>query len=102
MHGQFISDHGDDGDKQSSWAWVSKSDLKPTTEALIFAAQEQAFRTNYIKFHIDKTVGSPLCRMCGQKGETITYVVSECSKLDQGKYKGRHDICSQKHPLGIV
>ena len=40
------------------------------TEALICAAaaQDQAIRTNYIKFNIDKTVESPLCRMCGEKG----------------------------------
>ena len=29
--------------------------------------------------------------MCGQKGETVWYITSECEKLAQGKYKRRHD-----------
>jgi len=53
-------------------------DLKVTTEALICSAQEQSLRTNYIKFHIDKLSDSPLCRLCGKKGESISHVVSEC------------------------
>ena len=43
---------------------VIKGDLKVGTEALLCAAQEQAIRTNYIKYHIDKTSESPLCRSC--------------------------------------
>ena len=30
------------------------------TEVLICAAQEQAIRTNYVKYHIDKASESPL------------------------------------------
>ena len=33
----------------------NKSNLKGCTEALIYSAQEQALRTNYVIFHIDKT-----------------------------------------------
>ena len=58
---------------------------------LIFSAQEQALRTNYIKFHIDKTIDSPLCRMCGERGESVYHLVSECSKLAQREYNRRHD-----------
>ena len=29
--------------------------------------------------------------MCGEKGETISHLVSECSKLAQREYKQRHD-----------
>ena len=67
MYGQFVRDHRDDVEKQKSWEWVTKADLKATTKALIFAAQEQAIRTNYVKFHIDRTISSTLCRMCGQQ-----------------------------------
>ena len=91
MHGQFVRDHGDDEEKQKSREWVTKADLKAITEALIFAAQEQTTRTSCIKFHIDRTISSSLCRMCGQKGETVLHLVSECSKLVQGDYNGRHD-----------
>ena len=61
------------------------------TEALICAAQEQAIRKSYIKFNMEKAVESPLCRMCGEKGESIGHVVSECEKLAQREYKRRHD-----------
>ena len=29
--------------------------------------------------------------MCGSKGETVAHVVSECGKLAQTEYRGRHD-----------
>ena len=38
---------------------MRQSDLKITTEALICAAQEQAIRTNHIKYNIDKIADSP-------------------------------------------
>ena len=37
-----------------TWEWTRKSYLKVETEALIFAAQQQALRTKYVKFNIDK------------------------------------------------
>ena len=55
------------------------------------AAQEQAIRTNYVKHHIDKSRDSPSCRMCGEKGETVSHIICECSKLAQKEYKRRHD-----------
>ena len=81
MYGQFGRDHGDDAEKQKSWEWVTKADLKATIEAWIFAAQEQAIRINYVKCHVDRTISSSSCRMCGQKRETVLHLVSECSML---------------------
>ena len=90
MHGQYVREkEGIDWDR--TWQCIAKGDLKGCTEALIRSAQEQALRTNYMRFHIDHTAESPLCRMCGSKGETVAHVVSECSKLAQTEYKGRHD-----------
>ena len=51
----------------------------------------EAFRTNYTKYHIDKTADLPLCRMCGEKGESVGHLVSKCSKLTQKEYKRRHN-----------
>lgn len=65
--------------------------LKGCTEALVYSAQEQALRTNYIKFHIDKTAESPFCSMCDERGENIYHLISECGKLTQHEYKRRHD-----------
>ena len=91
MYGQFDREMNENVDKGLSWNRVVKSDLKVQTEALIFAAQEQALRTNYIKHKIDKTSENPLCRMCGNKGETVQHLICECSKLAQREYKRRHD-----------
>ena len=41
------------------------------TEVTIRVAQEEALRTNYTKNKIAKTSESPLCRMCGERGETV-------------------------------
>ena len=71
LHGQFIRELPEEVDKDRTWQWLSKSDLKIGTEALLCAAQEQAVRTNYVKFQIDKTIESPLCRLCGKNGETV-------------------------------
>ena len=90
MHRQYLRDKTG-VDWERTWQWVTNGDLKGCTESLIFSAQEQALRTNYIKFHIDKTIDSPLCRMCGERGESVYHLVGECSKLAQREYKRRHD-----------
>ena len=58
MHGQYRREM-EGKDKANIWRWLQKSDLKGPTEALICSAQEQALRTNYIKFEIDKAIDSP-------------------------------------------
>ena len=45
------------------------------TESLIFAAQEQAIRTNVIKGKIDKSQEQTKCRMCSRADETINHMV---------------------------
>ena len=70
--------------------------MKIQTEALLCTAQEQAIRTNYIKHHIDKSSENPSFRMCGKRGETVHYIVSECEKLAQKEYKRRHDNVARK------
>ena len=64
MHGQVIRKTTEKVDKEETRQWLSRGDLKVRTEALLCAAQEQAIRTNYIKYHIDKTSERPLCRLC--------------------------------------
>ena len=93
MHGQYVRDLGEDEeiDIGMTWKWMRKSDLKPETEALICAAQEQALRTNYVKCKIDKTAESQMCRLCNEKGESVSHITSECKMLAQKEYKRRHD-----------
>ena len=68
-------------DAEQTWSWLRSSDLKVQTEALICAAQEQALRTNYMKHHIDQTAASPLCRMCGEKGESVCHLSKRVQKV---------------------
>ena len=71
MHGQFIRETTEKVDQEKTSQWLSRGDLKVGTEALLCAAQEQAIRTNYMKYHIDKTSENPLCGLCGKKGESV-------------------------------
>ena len=60
------------------------------------AAQEQALRTNLVKAKIDKSQEDSKCRMCGKADESISHLLSECSKLSQKEYKCRHDWMGKK------
>ena len=63
MHGQFIRDMPKKVVKDKTWEWLSKTDWKIGRKAFI--------RTNYAKHHIDQTSESPLCRLCGVKGDSV-------------------------------
>ena len=91
MYELFIRDMPEGTEQEKSCLWLIKCDLKIPSKALICSAQEQAIRTNYDKYHIDKSVDLPSCRMCGEKGKTISHIVSECSKLSQRECKRRYD-----------
>ena len=45
MLGEFARNM-EDKDKNNTWGWMRKSDLKGCTEALICSAEEQFIRTN--------------------------------------------------------
>ena len=64
-----------------SWSWIQKGFLKKETEGMIFAAQEQALQTNWVKKNIDKKDVGEKCRMCGERDKSIFHLVSECKKL---------------------
>ena len=81
----------EDTDREKSWPWLRKCDLKVPSETQMCPAQEQTIRTNYVKYHIDKSVDSPFCTMYGETGKTISHIISECSKLAQREYKRRLD-----------
>ena len=49
MYGQYVRQI-EDKDKSKTWKWLRKSNLNGSTEDLICNAQEQALRTNYLKF----------------------------------------------------
>ena len=78
----------DDGNR---WEWLKRGELKHETESLLCAAQEQALRVNAIKYSINKTSDTPLCRFCNEKTESITHIVSVCSVLAKNQCRKCHD-----------
>ena len=70
---------------------LKKGQLKKETERLIMAAQTQSLRTNVIKTKFDKSQTDSVYRMCKTKEETISHIVSECTKLAMKEYKRRYD-----------
>ena len=56
---------------KKTWQWLSRGGLKVGTEALLCAPWEQAIRTSYMKYHIDETSESPLCRLPGNVDTTM-------------------------------
>ena len=81
MYGQFVREMLETADENDTWNLLRKANLNLETEAMLFAAQEQAIQINYVKHKIDKTAQSLLCRMCDEKREPISHIVSECENL---------------------
>ena len=77
MHSVFL--HKTDFRDTRSWEWLRTGDLRKATEGTIMAAQEQAIRTRMIRHTIDRENVSPLCRMRGERNETVVHLVSECT-----------------------
>ena len=91
LHGQYIRNTDGLVNKEDTSSWLRKGRLKKETEGLIVAAQDQVLSTNAIKVKIYKLGGSPMCRLCGVKEETVDHLVSCCETIAQTDYKGRHD-----------
>ena len=66
LHGKFIRETKEVRSEET-WGWIRKVYFKKETEGLIFAAQKQALRTNWIRKNIDGQELSEKCRMCGEK-----------------------------------
>ena len=81
---------------KSRWEWLNGGELKRETESLVCTAQEQALRTNSVANSIDKTSTTPLCRLCKEKTESVTHIVSACSNLAKNQYRKRHDKLGKK------
>ena len=75
---------------KETWQWMKRGSLKRETESLIIAAQDQTLRSNHRKAKVEKSTIS-MCRLCKEKEETVSHIVSECSKITQTEYKKRHD-----------
>ena len=74
-------------DKIKAWKWQRKSNMKECTQPLIVSAQEQAVKTNCVKFDKDKATESPLCRICVVENETVSHAVSKSVMLSRKEIK---------------
>ena len=92
LHGQHVRELGQPYiDEYVSTNWIREGKLKPTTEATIFAIQEQAVTTNYIKKNIHKNSLTDKCRLCTSSIETIHHIISGCTVLAKTEYIKRHN-----------
>ena len=74
LHGKFIRET-EEVRSEKTWGWIRKTYLRKETEGLVFAAQEQALRTNWIRKNIDGQEVSEKCRMCGERDVSITHLI---------------------------
>ena len=92
LHGQYVMELDQPYiDAHLSNNWIREGKLKPTTEATVFAIQEQAVTTNYIKKHIHKSITTDICRLCNSNKETIHHIISGCTVLAKSEYLKRHN-----------
>ena len=102
LHGRFFRGTKEDAEGNAiagprSWEWVRSGYMTKSTEAYLFAAQEQALRTNAVGSRIYHEVdedGEPvsgLCRVCGKKMETLAHIAGGCAVLMDGPGTVRHD-----------
>ena len=102
LHGRFFQGTDKDANGRAiagprSWDWVKSGYLTKSTEAYLFAAQEQALNTRAVRSRIhreeneDGEVVSGLCRVCGEKTETVAHLAGGCGVLMQGPGTVRHD-----------
>ena len=90
MHGKYFRDISGVSN-ELSWHWISHSYVSKNTEGFIFAAQEQAIQTKFMRAKILGEGTDTLCRICRKDVETVGHLVSGCSILAKLEYKRRHD-----------
>ena len=75
---------------------MRKRELKRETESLLCVGQEQAIRTNLVKYSIDKTSETPCCRLCNENVESVIHIISACSNLVKNQYRKKHAKVAKK------
>ena len=85
MYEQFAHEMPEETNEDLCWKWLVQSDLKVPTEAT--CCTRTTIRANHTKNKFDKTSENLLCRMCGERGETVQHIIYECKKLAQHECK---------------
>ena len=91
LHGKFFRDVREVAATENMFDWVKCGSVNKSTEGFVFAAQEQALQTNWLKARITGESDDARCRKCKKQDETVAHLVSGCSVLAQSDFKTRHD-----------
>jgi hypothetical protein len=99
MHGQYIINIDRQLiNKEDTFLWSLKGDLKAATESEIVAAQDQVLQTKYYATKILNTEIDSKCRLCQKLDKTIDHIISAGPILAKEQYIKRHDrMCAQLH-----
>ena len=76
---------------RESYVWLSEGRLRPQTEALILAAQDDVLHTRWYQNRILKNSRLLMCRECGKAMETVKHILNMCEPKGFSLYKERHD-----------
>ena len=71
--------------------WLSEGRLRPQTEALLFAAQDDVLYTRWHQNRILRNSSLLMCRECGKAMETVKHILNMCEPKGFSLYKERHD-----------
>jgi len=80
-------------DETLTFAWLRAPGIRPNTEGMVQAAQDQCLKTRNYEYAIMKTIprNKANCRICNDHLETIDHVLSGCPTLARTSYIERHN-----------
>ena len=70
---------------------LSEGRLRPKTEALMFAAQDDVLHTRWYQNRILRNSSLLMCRECGKAMEMVKHILNMCEPKGFSLYKERHD-----------
>ncbi len=85
LHGKFASQVKEVAHERA-WQWVRGGFMTPSTEAYVYAAQEQALGTRWLRSTIHQEEVVPECRLCGKQLETVNHLALGCEELAKKQY----------------
>ena len=77
-----------------SFAWLRSSALRPATESIGMAIQDQAIPKRNVQEIFNRGTGvstKTSCRMCGRGKETVFYLIGGCTACAGSHYVNRHN-----------
>ena len=76
---------------RESYVWLSEGRLRPQTEALILATQDDVLHIRWYQNRILRNSSLLICRECGKAMETVKHIPNMCEPKGFSLYKERHD-----------